>query len=169
MRRSLGFTLIEVLVAFTVAGIVKLLARGGYRGVLDGATRMTDERAALDREANAQRILSEAFGSFEVCNEMGGFVGRPDRVEFIAAQMTAKGWLAPRRVILAQFTDTLAAVGDGGERLNIETGISSLRFDYLLEPGANTRWVREWISPVSAPLVVRMRVTLRERVDTLLF
>jgi len=100
---------------------------------------------------------------------MGGFVGRTDRVDFVTAQLTPNGWLAPRRVTLAQFADTLAAVGDGPERLCLSTGISSLRFDYLLEPGANARWVREWISPVSAPLAVRMRVTRRERVDTLLF
>jgi hypothetical protein len=37
--------------------------------------------------------------------------------------------------------------------------VTDVAFDYLLEPGENTKWVREWISPVSAPLAVRVRVT----------
>ena len=54
---------------------------------------------------------------------------------------------------------------------------TDLQFDYLLEPGAESRWVREWVSPVSAPVAVRMRIAKagcgkRDAgcvVDTLLF
>ena len=55
--------------------------------------------------------------------------------------------------------------------------VAELALDYLLEPGAESRWVREWVSPVSAPLAVRMRIEkagcgtrdARCVVDTLLF
>ena len=55
--------------------------------------------------------------------------------------------------------------------------VADLALDYLLEPGAESRWVREWVSPVSAPVAVRIRMTRtrngkRDRgnvVDTLLF
>ena len=46
----------------------------------------------------------------------------------------------------------------------------SVRFDYLLVPGADARWVMEWHSQVSAPLAVR--VTLSHtggEVDTMLY
>src|SRR5438105_2612900 len=74
-----------------------------------------------------------------------------------------------------------AAAGDAGrtfpgERIALADSIASLDFDYLLEPGAESRWVRVWVSPVSAPLAVRMRVERpgkgeggRVVTDTLLF
>jgi len=46
--------------------------------------------------------------------------------------------------------------------------VRSLDCDYLLEPGASTTWVREWISSVSAPLAVRLRIGYAEHADTLL-
>jgi len=56
----------------------------------------------------------------------------------------------------------------------LEDSVSGVEFDYLLEPGVNAAWVREWISPVSAPVAIRMRVTSARSmehgaVDTLLF
>jgi hypothetical protein len=51
--------------------------------------------------------------------------------------------------------------------------VASLALDYLLEPGADTRWVRQWLSPVSAPVAVRLRLEIvgpgKLSVDTLLF
>ena len=37
--------------------------------------------------------------------------------------------------------------------------VRDVQFDYLLDPGENATWVREWISPVSAPLAIRVRIT----------
>ena len=55
--------------------------------------------------------------------------------------------------------------------------VTDLEFDYLLEPGAESRWVKEWVSPVTAPVAIRLRVTTgresgdggRVVTDTLLF
>ena len=55
--------------------------------------------------------------------------------------------------------------------------VTDAGFDYLLEPGVESRWVREWVSPVSAPVAIRVRVTRglgmgderRVVTDTLLF
>ena len=62
----------------------------------------------------------------------------------------------------------------GAESLQLADSVSDVAFDYLLDPGADTKWVREWISPVSAPLAVRVRIAGCGRrdvacVDTLLF
>ncbi|MDZ4863742.1 MAG: hypothetical protein SGJ01_09885, partial [Gemmatimonadota bacterium] len=50
--------------------------------------------------------------------------------------------------------------------------VVGVEFDYLLEPGAQTRWVQTWISPLSAPLGVRLRIARRANdvdwTDTLL-
>ncbi len=162
-----GFTLIEVLVALTLSGVVVLLAHRIFSGVADGAARLVDARTALDREMNARRWLAEAFGSLQVGTEGASFAGRMDRIEFTTAQRVPEGWLTPTPVTIGQVSDSLVASLDGN-RLALTGGVRTIRFDYLLEPGANAIWVREWISPVSAPLAVRMRVERGEKVDTLL-
>ena len=70
-----------------------------------------------------------------------------------------EGWLERRRVELRVENGVFAGW----------SGVSGVAFDYLLEPGAHAAWVREWISPVSAPVAVRVRIARGAAVDTLLF
>ena len=175
--RQAGFTLLEVLVALTLGSLVVLLAHRLLVGVTDGAARLGAAREALDRDANARRWLVEALGSLDVAQEHGGpFAGRSDRLEFSTWLRVAHGWLEPRRVTLGRQAERfVATLGPEGNVLVLFDAVADARFDYLLEPGADARWVREWLSPVSAPLAVRLRVTYRGsgtgdegRVDTLL-
>ena len=69
----LGFTLIEVMVALALSALVVLLAHRMLTGVADGATRLTEARRALDREANARRWLVAAFGSLDAGQADGSF------------------------------------------------------------------------------------------------
>ena len=72
-----------------------------------------------------------------------------------------------RRAVELSVRDSgLVAVGPG-ESMALQHGVRAVQFDYLLEPGAESQWVREWVSPVSAPLAARLRLTRSERVDTL--
>lgn len=166
MRRS-GFTLIEVTVALTLGAAVVLLAHRLSSGVLDGTRRLQEARATLDREINARRWLAEAFGALDVGGEAGGFTGRPHRVQFATWQRTVDGWLAPQRMVIALAGDTLLLRGD--THVPLVRSVTAVDFDYLLEPGANAVWVREWVSPVSSPLAVRLRITRTAGVDSLLF
>ena len=155
-----GFTLIEVMIALTLSALVVLLAHRVFTGVVDGSARLQDARAALDRDANSRRTLTEVFGSLDVGTEGArGFAGRPERAEFTTWQRVPDGWLERRRVVLG--VENGAFIG--------WRKVSRVEFDYLLEPGANASWVREWISPVSAPVAVRVRITRAQTVDTLLF
>ena len=54
-------------------------------------------------------------------------------------------------------SSTWASVSPG-EPLVLVDDAPEVAFDYLLEPGADARWVRQWVSPVTAPLAVRIRV-----------
>ncbi|MGH2728529.1 MAG: hypothetical protein ACRDKS_16285, partial [Actinomycetota bacterium] len=131
-----------------------------------------DARAALDREANARRWLVDAFGSLAVGDGSGAFEGRGDRVEFGSWQQSERGWLRRERIGLARRSQQFVASLGSERELVLADGISALEFDYLLDPGdASTtvdsavgalgeraRFVREWISPVSAPVAVRVRV-----------
>ncbi len=160
MRSSRGFTLFEVMVALALAALVVLLAHRIFGGVVDGAERLESERTALDREANGRRSLAEMFGSLDVGTEgAGGFAGRPRQVDFTTWQRVPGGWLERRRVTLRAEDGEFIAWRD----------VARVEFDYLLDPGANAAWVREWISPVSAPVAVRVRIMRGEAVDTLLF
>ncbi len=165
--RRRGFTLIELVVALAISGLVVLLAARTLVGVADGAAQLAAARTALDRNMNARRWLIEAFGSLEVGTGSGGFTGRADRVEFAASQRLPQGWLETRRITVSREGDSLVAIV-GPQQLTIASAVRSLDCDYLLEPGASTTWVREWISAVSAPLAVRLRIGYAEHADTLL-
>jgi prepilin-type N-terminal cleavage/methylation domain-containing protein len=167
VRRG-GFTLIEVMVAVAITGLVVLAAHRIFTGVADGARAVAVARENLDRHANARRWLKSTFLSLEA-----PFEGRTDHVSFTSWQLTAGGWFEPRPTELRR-EDRWLLGQTGSESLQLADGISDVAFDYLLDPGANSKWVREWISPVSAPLAVRLRITGCGRgdagcVDTLLF
>jgi len=172
-----GFTLIELMVALTISGLVVLTAAQIFRAVGDGGRELHVARAALDREMNARRLLAATFLSLEVGQIPGAsFEGHPDRMTFTTWQLVPGGWLEPRRASLAVDGSRLL-LSLGSSPIALSDSVTELGLDYLLEPGLNATWVREWISPVSAPIAVRMRVRRGKgnrdwgmaRTDTLLF
>ena len=172
MTRS-GFTLIEVLLALAVGALTVLLAHRVFAATTDGTRAVRSTRAALDREANARRWQQAAFLSLDVGTASGtGFEGRADRATFSTWLQTAGAWHERRRVTLAARDGRFLALPDAGEGVRLADSVTAVAFDYLLVPGEDSKWVREWISPVSAPLAVRVRVTRSgntHRVDTMLF
>src|SRR5258706_10368092 len=162
-----GFTLIDLVVALAISSLVVLLAARALVGVAGGAAQLAAARPALDRNMNGRRWLIEAFGSLEVGTSSGGFTGRADRVEFAASQRVPQGWVETRPIALSREGDSLVAIV-GPQQLTIARTVRSLDCDYLLESGASTTWVREWISGVSAPLAVRLRIGYAQHADTLL-
>ncbi len=166
--RSRGFTLIEVLVALTVSGIVVLLAHAVFTAVTDAGRQVQAARTALDHESNAGRWMQATFLSLDVGSDSGAgpFEGRPDRVAFGAWLETPGGWFERQRVelrldrgqFITRLGNTAQGAGRDGAAIALVDSVTDVAFDYLLEPGENTKWVREWISPVSAPLAVRIRI-----------
>ena len=176
MRRD-GFTLLEVLVALAIGGIVLLTAERIFAGVGEGGRRLVAARAQLDREANGRRWLKNTFLSLELGQAGGeGFEGRADRVRFTAWQLAPGRWFERQAVDLESVNRRFVGLV-GGTPLLLADSVTDVAFDYLLDPGADSHWVREWISPVSAPLAVRIRIQRGTRnaepgtvnVDTLLF
>ena len=147
-----GFTLIEVMVAITIAAVVVVTAHKVFTSVADGAKAVATARQDLDRSANARRWLKATFLSLEP-----PFEGRRDRISFSSWQLSPGGWLEQSATILQQDGPRLTGKS-GGQTIRLADGVSGVTFDYLLEPGADTKWVSEWISPVSAPLAVRVRI-----------
>lgn len=180
MRRERGFTLIEVMLALTLGALLVLLAHRVFTSVADGATRLTEARAALDREQNERRWLEVAFGSLDVGGGSGGFAGAPDRAEFASWQLTPEGWFSRRRITLEHSDGHLIALVSPIDTVVLADSVVAIRFDYLLDavsdgqsdstpgaPGQRARFVREWLSPVSAPIAVRLRIAHGPGIDTL--
>lgn len=155
-----GFTLIEVFVALTIGAVVVLLAHQLFAAVADRGKSLLAARTRIDRTANARRWLGAALLSLDVGTDgASGFEGRPDHVTFTTSLLTQDGWFERRTVSLARQDDGLVATVTPGQSIVLADNVIDVAFDYLLEPGADSKWVREWVSPVSAPVTIRMRLT----------
>lgn len=173
-----GFTLIEVLVALTIGAVVVLLAHQIFGAIAAQGHTLAEARATLDRSSNARRWLAATFLSLDVGTEgAAGFDGRADHVAFSAWLLTPDGWFERRQVALGRNDTRLVATFTPGTPLSLMDSVADVQLDYLLEPGAESRWLREWISPVSAPVAIRLRLerlgnvqrATGNGVDTLLF
>jgi prepilin-type N-terminal cleavage/methylation domain-containing protein len=179
LRERHGFTLIEMMVALTIGALVLLLAHQVFVAVAGDSRALMAARRRLDRAANAHRWLAATFLSLEVgTDSAAAFDGQPDRLDFVAWERTADDWFERRHIRLGRRGYLLVAAVTPGAPVALIDSVRDVAFDYLLEPGAESRWVREWISSVSAPIAVRLRVSCRRRgkgeegrvvTDTMLF
>jgi prepilin-type N-terminal cleavage/methylation domain-containing protein len=154
-----GFTLVELMVALVVTALVTLLAHGAFAVAIDGARELRRVRIAEDRTRNAERWLAAAFLSLEVGQQgASSFEGQRDRIHFTSWLVTSSGWMERADVRLGLSGSALIArVGDAAPVVLADSA-KAVAFDYLLEPGAESRWAAEWVSPVSAPIAVRVRL-----------
>src|SRR6266516_2937194 len=87
---TLGFTLIELVVALTISALVVLVAHELFAAVAERGRTLIAARTALDRAGNARRWLAATFLSLDVGTEgAGGFDGRPDHVAFSTWLLTS--------------------------------------------------------------------------------
>lgn len=153
-----GFTLVELMVALLVAGTVALLGERVFAATIDGGRAVGTSRKALDREMNARRLLASAIASVEVGQSGAEFEGRAGAVRFVSWLQVPEGWHERAPVVLGLEGDRFVFRAQGREPIVLADHLIHLEFDYLLEPGAESRWVSEWLSPVSAPLAIRVRL-----------
>ena len=164
-----GFTLIELLVAITITGMVLLLAHALFGAVADGAARIGRHHAEAEARAASLSWMHEILRSAEIGRpDDGGFEGATDSAAFTGYLRTPGGWPERRRITLKTESGSLLLLA-GDDTLPMQRGVRGVSFDYLLEPGAGSRWVNEWHSPVSVPLAIRLRLADSLRVDTMLF
>ncbi len=163
-----GFTLVEILIALAITGLVALMARKLVQVTLDSVRALAASRERADQDANARVWLRSTLLSLEVGDSAGSFAGNPARMELSAWVQQPGGWLERRRITVEARDRSLIAIGATEEPLRLVDSVDAVAFDYLLEPGANTGWVQQWLSPVSAPLGVRVRIAHPESTDTLL-
>lgn len=164
-RSPQGFTLIEIMIALAIGGIVVLMAHGAFGVAADMSMLLDRTRTANDEVMVTHRTLARLLGSADAATTGSlGFHGIPQGIVFSAWDR-----------------DSLRAeeVAVRGGRITVTSGGDTLRLmrtagfaaDYLLSYGADAAWVQGWESPASAPLAVRLRIASADSsgtVDTLL-
>ena len=160
---SRGFTLVEVMVALVLTGMIALLAHRIFAAALDGSDRLQRAVRSLDREQNARRLLAAMLLSVAAGTGPGdaSFEGGPEKIRFTAWLETPEGWFERKSVELSLEAGRVVAAIPPEPPVVLGDSVTLLKFDYLLELGAESRWVSEWKSPVTAPLAVRVRISRR--------
>lgn len=171
MTRRDGFTLIEVVVAASLLGLVTLLAAATLSAVSRAAVEVGLGRRQFDREMNARRWLVRSLRSLDIGAPDGGaFAGDSNEVTYTTWTPVAGGWVEPTVVRLALDGGRLTAYVDGAPTILVDS-VASLAIDYLLTPGALSKWTRTWKSASQPPLALRLRVlpiNAGQKADTLL-
>jgi prepilin-type N-terminal cleavage/methylation domain-containing protein len=170
--RRAGFTLLETLLALVVGSVIALLAHEIFRATVDARQHLLAASAGDDLRAQGRRWLSSAFRSARVGSE-APFDGHASEAVFTTSLLAVSGSPEPARVSLHIGPGGLELTGGPGATIMLDRSATALRLDYLLELGADARWTTAWLSPVSAPTAIRLRVrrpsTDGDTIDTLLF
>ena len=157
MSRPSGFTLLELLVAIVVAGVVALLVYGILGVALDTEARVTARRDVLQREIAFREVLSQALRAVRqadlsepatfVLEESEGPDGLPrDRLSFVTAGGT------PPLTGDADWHVTVEATDEGLALAAYPAGLAAPRATVLRLPG---------VTGLDAEIVVPGRVQPR--------
>ena len=162
-----GFTLVELMVALLLTGVVALIARELFGQVLLGATAI--ERAHADGAAIEGRLWFEEACRGAVLGTPGsaGFTGAGTHATFTALLPGSDGWSEPRKVEMAARGGAII-LSAGAVHATLADSVEAGEFEYLVAAEGQGGWVRGWDSPVSAPIAIRITWSRGEARDTLL-
>jgi prepilin-type N-terminal cleavage/methylation domain-containing protein len=148
-RSQVGFTLIEVIVAMALSGLVALGVHAVFASMTDAAALIGSAGRELDTEANKSRLLhaiveqAETAGLAEV-----GFGGDSTQATFSTWCLTPKG-LSERciasLVIVSQGTrGHLLARLSTGEAYSLLTVSPDAELRYLSDRASGSHWTSRW-------------------------
>jgi prepilin-type N-terminal cleavage/methylation domain-containing protein len=160
-RRPAGFTLVEVMVAVVVIGVVLVGARTMLGQIADDADRISGAAAEADRVANADALLRAVAGRLEVSPVPGDevrFEGQPDGVRFHSWCEVPDGWLERCEASLGfvHLDDGSALVLrlSTGEMVPLRRGLRSGEILYLRDAAQGGAWVRTWDGGILPPVAL---------------
>ncbi len=186
-RRRRGFTLLEVVVALALGGIVLLGAWRLLEALGGEAERITAGAMAADADANGERLLRSLVRGLEIGTPgSGAFGGEPNEAHFTTWCDAPTGWQERCAVTLAIEPLARDARGDPpaeragtpalwGLVAHVSAGAGTVLLRdvrpgglrYLVSPARGGEWFRIWGEGITAPLaigVVRARDTLIVRI-----
>jgi len=159
MRCRNGFTLIEVLVALIVGGIVIAGAHDSLDALAMSASAAESVAVNADRSANGDELLRSLIGTMDIATPgTKPFFGSERITAFSSWCEAPHGWLEPCSVVLAFDTASgkaavIARVNDS-TRVVMKRGFSSGSFRYLESAANGGTWQRLWGRGVSTPLAI---------------
>ncbi|HET7463774.1 MAG TPA: prepilin-type N-terminal cleavage/methylation domain-containing protein [Longimicrobium sp.] len=162
-RGPAGFTLLEVVVALAITGLVVLGARAVLARLGDDAHHLAATAADDDREANADRLLRDLLGRAEApLGQAGRFAGDPRVVRFDTRCDVPAGWqercTAELGVVEVNGVPTVGLTLSTGEAVVLRRGFGRAVLRYLYDPANGGVWVNRWSSAVSLPWAVGVEV-----------
>ncbi len=167
-----GFTLVEVLVAVTLAGILVSTAGGVYAASSTVVDDLMRRGAAWDRDTSWRIWLAEALAGAEVnVDRDNRFRGDSTTMDFQSWQLTSGGWAEPTHLVAAVRGGRLELFGSGAPPLVLGDSVV-VTFAYLGALGANSPWLPAWESNTSVPRAVRLilgKAHTMPSTDTLVF
>jgi prepilin-type N-terminal cleavage/methylation domain-containing protein len=161
-RRRQGATLIELMVALAASGVA---LAGGAALVSAAHTSLEQARrtaAAIDRRANAQRLLRRTVADMLAGDGADRFSGNMRETRFTSWCDVAAGWREPCSMSLrieptgAGPVLTLLAGSDGPVVLMSADSVLELRYLTKVIDGGN--WIERWDPSVSLPFGVGLLV-----------
>jgi general secretion pathway protein J len=184
--RFAGFTLVELLIAIALFG---LILTGLYSG-LRMATRASDAGEAHATDNDELRAVM-GFLRFELnqvyplvfTNEDEDrviFEGEPDRLMFVARLPQHRGVEGAYQIFLLEDQDRLVLryrltkadhpylfesveSGDVGKEVVLVPGVENVGFSYYGKRGRNARFYSRWDDPERLPKLLRMRIRPKGR------
>lgn len=158
VHRAAGFTLVEVMVALVVMGVVIAGARTMLGQIADNADRIGAAAREADREANADALLRTIVGRLDVSPLPGQeirFEGEPQGARFESWCEVPDGWLERCRVSLGfiqlEGASALALRLSTGELVPLRRDVGEGVILYLRDAAEGGAWVTSWGASVTAP------------------
>ena len=180
--RQTGFTLLELVVAITLMGLVLVLLYGGLRLGLNSwdsgeARAETTNRLRLVEEF-LRRQLAQSMTVYRTNDQQEKvvvFVGQANGIEFVAPMLAqlGQGGLYRVRIEVAdgrlwvRWRPYLPGDPNAGEEREtvLLDGVSALEWAYFgpeRDDDRQPRWRSDWTSSERRPVLVRLNLTVRE-------
>jgi prepilin-type N-terminal cleavage/methylation domain-containing protein len=155
-----GFTLIELMVAIVLSGIVLLGARALWESLAISVDRLRAQATADARAENGERLLRSLVGRLEVGTDQSHeFAGDEQHVRFTTWCDVPAGWQERCDAVVGFEPDSgdriqLVARLSTGELVPLERGFTRGLLRYLNTPAGGGVWFRIWGHGIIAPLAI---------------
>ena len=181
-RWQKGFTLLELLVAITLMGLVLVVVYGGLRLGLSGWDTGEQRAEATQQLRLVQEFLRRQLAQSRTVyqfddqqNRTVVFAGQTNGMEFVAPMLARLGQAGLYRIRIEVVDGRLwirwrpylpsdPVAGEERERMLLEE-VSAVEWAYFgLEQvdDSQPRWSNAWTNPQSRPLLVRLNLNLRD-------